>query len=365
MYLFLFLIPILLLLLFANHFRKKKKIQKVNCLSFEEKCTLLEDTIGPFGYKYLPASDLFSTRIDAPQREFGYATLYDKGAPHLNLIFDSLPVYFHYQGRTWLLEFWKGQYGINTGAEIGLYYTNRILEPTEIKNTFFKAAEDADMLQMSLELHRGDSCVAEISQKHWWLTAFRMGSFSKPSDLCLKASVTFPTPEMANAFMEGLIDAGYSPEEICRSSRTGGYGCMCYGNMGCSSAGCGNASCSNAGCSNAGYRNAGCTNVGCRNAGCSNAGCNTVSFTFDYSPRVYGIFRRMRIRLAQCSNRLWCKIFLFVTRPFELSMDRLLYLYFYLPFAFRKMLRAGKKQRNYWRKERFIYELLHPSHKKF
>lgn len=297
MYIFLFFIPVLLIFFLINHYRKKKNIQRVRCLSTEEKYNLLDGIIESFGYKYHLPQDLFSTRINAPQREFGYAALYDKSAAHLNLIFDSLPIYFNYRGRTWLLEFWKGQYGINTGAEIGLYYANRILDKGEIKNTFFRSAEDADMLKMSLSLHRGETCVAELSEKHWWLSVFRMGWFSQPADLCLQASVTFPTCEMANAFVAGLQDAGYSATEICMR-------------------------------------------------------CNTVSFTFDHSPHVYGIFRRLRIRLGQWSNRFWCRIYLFVTRPFELSMDRLLYLYFYLPFAFRRTLRAGKAQRRNWKKAR-------------
>ena len=42
-------------------------------------------------------------------------------APRFQMVFDALPVYFDYQKKTWLIEFWKGQYGINTGAEIGIY----------------------------------------------------------------------------------------------------------------------------------------------------------------------------------------------------------------------------------------------------
>ena len=127
-----------------------------------------------------------------------------------------------------------------------------------------------------------------------------MGCFSQPSDLRLRAAITFPSREMANAFVKGLQEAGYSPEDIY---------------CGCSS-------------------------------------CNTISFTFDHSPRVYGLFRRMRVRLAQLCNRLFCRLYLFVTRPFEASMDRILYLYFYLPFALRRALRAGKKQRRSWRTAR-------------
>lgn len=266
-------------------------------MSTEEKLSLLDGIIEPFGYKYYPENDLFSTRLHAPQREFGYSALYDKSAPHINLIFDSFPVYFDYRGRTWLLEFWKGQYGINTGAEIGLYYANRLLEDSETSKTFFRSAEDSDLLKMSLALYQGDVCIAEISEKHWWLTAFRMGCFSNPSELCLQTSITFSSCEMTNAFLAGLEKAGFSADEVCRN-------------------------------------------------------CNTVDISFDRSPHIYGLFRRMRVRLAQWSNRFWCKMYLSVTKPFASAMDRLLYLYFFLPFAFRRCLRAGKSQRRNWKRAR-------------
>lgn len=118
MYILLFILPLLLILLFVNHFRRKRIIEKVRSLCSDDKLLLFDGLIEPFGYKYLPATDLFATRIHAPQREFGYAALYAKSAPHINLIFDSLPVYFNYDGRTWLLEFRKGQYGIHTGAKM-------------------------------------------------------------------------------------------------------------------------------------------------------------------------------------------------------------------------------------------------------
>lgn len=297
MYLLLFLIPLLLLFLLLGHFRKKKNTEKVKCMPTEDKLSLLDGIIEPFGYRYLHANDLFSTNIRSPQRDYGYSALYDRGAAHIHLIFDCYPIYFDYRGHTWLLEFWKGQYGINTGGEIGLYYANRQLSPGETKRAFFRAAEDSDMLKMSLALYRNEICVAEITGKHWWQTAFRMGMFSRPSDLCLRTSITFPTGEMTNAFLEGLEKAGFSADDVCRN-------------------------------------------------------CNTVDITFSTSPHVYGLFRRIRIRLAQCSNRFWCKMYLFATKEFDSSLDRLLYLYFHIPFAFRRCLRAGNAQRRNWQQAR-------------
>lgn len=256
----------------------------------DEKCSLLNDLIRPFGYLYVPTQDIFSSRVDAWQRDFGYCSLFDKAASHLNMIFDCLPVYFNYMGRTWLIEFWKGQYGINTGCEIGVYYADRILGEDELDRTLFQCVDDRDMLKLSLKLYKGNDDLAHLYGRHWWLTAFKMGCFSDPSELSIYSRISLHSPEMARAFADGLIKAGYD----CRNI----YLCR-----------------------------------------------NTVAFTFSGSAGTEGFFRRLRIRLVQCINRIWCRIYLFITRPFCLSIDRILYLYYYLPFAFRKMLRLKRYRR--------------------
>lgn len=288
MYLFFGIFFLILLFFFCiNHFRRKKIIKKVCSMCMDEKCRILSDLIQPFGYSYILSQDIFSSRINAWQREFGYCHLYDKAASHFNMIFDCLPVYFNYQGRTWLIELWKGQYGINTGCEIGVYYADRILKEDELKHELFQCADDADMLKLHFNLYDKGTSIAHLCKVHWWLTAFSLGRFSQPSDLTMDVSITLKNKSMAEAFVNGLIKAGYDKKGIS----------IC---------------------------------------------CDTVSFTFACSLQVWGIFKRLRIKIAQCLNRFWCKVYLFVTRPFCLSIDRILYLYYYLPFAFRKMLRIRK-----------------------
>ena len=253
----------------------------------KEKCRILDELIAPFGYAYLPAQDIFTSRLDVWQRDFGYCTIYDKAAFRFNMIFDCLPVYFNYEGKTWLLELWKGQYGINTGAEIGVYYADRILEPGEYKSTLFQSVEDCDMPALSFRLFRKGVQIADVCARHWWLTAFSMGRFSWPADLYLRACITFATHSMAHAFVDGLVKAGYNREDICMD-------------------------------------------------------CHTVTFSFTKSAMHWNCLDRIWVRIAQWVNRFWCRVYLFVTRPFCLSIDRILYLYYYLPAAFRKMLRIRK-----------------------
>lgn len=260
-------------------------------MCMDDKCRLLNELLEPFGYSYVLSQNIITTRIDAWQRDFGYGTLYDKAASRFGMVFDCLPVYFDYRGKTWLLELWKGQYGINTGCEIGLYHANCILEEVEREQTIFHSVEDGDMPQISYSLFRCNEEKSHLCQRHWWLTGFHVGCFSMPSDLCLRASITFPTCEMANAFTSGLLNAGQPSKDICRN-------------------------------------------------------CNTVTLMFATSTPGNSGLHKLRLRIVQWLNRFWCKVYLTITKPFCLSVDRLLYLYYYLPFAFRRTLRITKTRKH-------------------
>lgn len=297
MYLFFGIFFLILLFFFClNYWRRKKIIKKICCMSTKEKCCLLDELIEPFGFRYIAAQDIFTSRIDALQRKFGYCSLYDKSALTFHMVFDCLPVYFNYNGRTWLIEFWKGQYGINTGGEIGIYYADDIIPKDQWNTTVFQSVEDKDMAGLSFNLFRKGMGIADVGARHWWLTAFSVGRFSNPKDLYMRASISFPHHEMAEAFAQGLENTGYCRKDIC----------VCH---------------------------------------------NTVSFSFTKSFHKYGFFRRLRINVVQCINHFWCRVYLSVTRPFCLSLDKILYLYYYLPFTFRKILRI-KKYKKIKRKRR-------------
>lgn len=257
-------------------------------MTLDEKCSELNYLIEPFGYHYDTCQDIFTSTQDAWQKEFGYTGLYDELAHHFNMVFDSEPIYFNYNNKTWLLEFWKGQYGINTGGEIGIYYSETIVPKEEWKNALFYGVSKEDMLEFSIRLYHKENSLVQYSNRHWWLTVFCMGKYSRPKDLSMEISITFPDCEMMNAFVGSLIDHGYSPCDL--------YICGLQ-----------------------------------------------VSFVFRSSNKCYySLFKKINRAFAQWKNRWFCRIYLFFTRPFSTSLDRLLYLYFYLPFAFRRMIQIRR-----------------------
>lgn len=288
-------LAILLVFFVIGCFRRKAVIRKICSMTCHEKCCTLNSITKPFGFLCLPRQDIFTSTVDAWQRNLGYHSLYNKSAAHFNMVFDYQPVYFDYDGRTWLIELWKGQYGINTGCEIGVYHADRILSETEWDTTLFHAADDKDMLEISISLMRNCTPFLHVSGKHWWLTGFSMGTFSWPFQLEMEAAVTFPNCKMLAAFLSGL-----KKTDLCK------YNFEICG--------------------------------------------LTLAFHMHPFRKKPHLFHTLAVYFSQWKNRLLCRIFLFASRPFTCSADRLLYLYYFLPFAFRRTMHVRGYRRKYMRR---------------
>lgn len=278
-------IAILFVILF--HWKKKKIIRKICCLSMHDKCQFLNELVEPLGYQYDIHQDIFTSTIDAWQKHYGYTELYDKAAPYTGMIFDCQPVYFNYDDKTWLIEFWKGQYGINTGSEVGVYHADTIIPPKQLDKTLFSAVAESDFLDIKTSLFDKGMQLAELSATHWWLTIFSMGRFSKPANLTMDISIRFPNLEMRDAYVDGLLRAGYHRDALC----------ICF---------------------------------------------TTVTVTFETCRCHRSCLKKPYCTYVQLKNRIFCWLYRFVTRPFKCTCDRLLYLYYFFPFAFRRMLRLKR-----------------------
>jgi len=117
------------------------------------------------------------------------------------MVIDTEPVRFYYNNKNWLLTFWKGQYGIVTGAEVGIYSTK---EGMVNKRTVYLPINDNEMLDMDMTLYKKGELITNVSSKHWWLAVFKLGMFSKPKDLTLDIKITFPNKDMLEALVSGF-----------------------------------------------------------------------------------------------------------------------------------------------------------------
>lgn len=276
--------------------RRVRSERKVRQMAMQQKVQILNELTEPFGFRYLKKEDIFTSYLDAWQRKSGYEALYDRVAAGANMIIDAWPVYFDYDGRTWLIEFWKGQYGINTGGEVGVYHAKDIVPPHFYRAAHYDAAENDEMPHIYCRLERREKEVYELDERHWWLTGFRMGTFSEPSELRMMTTITFRDTSMAEAFFAGLLKSGRPRNH---------------------------------------YRICG----------------REVYVRMDFSAK-YPVFRRMHRELVQLENRIWCLLYRCVTRPFTQTVDRMLFLYYQMPSCFGRMLRLasgryGRKRRSH------------------
>lgn len=181
----------------------------------------LNEFLRPYGYAYDPQQDIFYPIINPWQREMGYTRLYDEAAAPAFMILDSEPIYFEYDNKSWMIEFWKGQYSIATGFEIGIYYTDKLDLSNKLFNwTLYECADDENMLKMRFELFKNDLSIIKRKGKHWWLAGFKLGEFSQPWELKANVSITLKNIDMRNAFLKGLIRAGYKRNELIINKKT-------------------------------------------------------------------------------------------------------------------------------------------------
>lgn len=181
-----------------------------------------EELINASGFDYDPKQDIFYSIMDPWQRKMGYCRLYDEACAPMGMIVDCEPVHFNYKGKRWMIEFWKGQYDLVTGAELGIYYTDKpdIEVPGIFKGPFFKCVSNSDRLRASFVLRKNGKNLFLRSDLHWWLTGFVLGEFSEPHELTMHINITLKDEVMRDAFLSGLIKTGYSTNELKVSGNT-------------------------------------------------------------------------------------------------------------------------------------------------
>lgn len=165
-----------------------------------------------FLLNYDESQGVFYYPVKAIQRKFGYCQLYDEGAAGLGMVIDCEPVRFTWGGRNWLIEMWKGQYGITAGAEIGVYSTTDLI--SDAKSAIYLDTDT--LLEMEVTLTSDKDKVFVRGEKTWWLTGFVLGMFVWPDQLRAEVKIEFPERGMARAFVDELSRMGYKSEEIYR-----------------------------------------------------------------------------------------------------------------------------------------------------
>lgn len=153
---------------------------------------------------------VFYSTINPWQRNFGFCELYDIAAPLIGCHYNTERFKFEYRGLDWMIQPWKGQYGITTGAEVGIYN-----KPKDRVSEFYDCVNDDDMIPMGFKLYKnrhdgnGWQLLFEREvQPHWWITGFKVGEVTAWRDLMADCTLVMKDQDMLNGFVGALNDKG-------------------------------------------------------------------------------------------------------------------------------------------------------------
>ena len=169
-------------------------------------------------YQYSYVDDFYYTNDkEAWQHNFGFGKIYDFVSPYILLEYDYVRVFFTYEDKDWMLQMWKGQYGlVFYGGEIGIYNRPHSEEGIDAW-TMFNCPEEEDWLKMEMTLWHEDmqgNWKREFTRAYdyyWWCTGFKNGHLRnvEPADeLRLTGRITFKDAEMAALVADGFAECG-------------------------------------------------------------------------------------------------------------------------------------------------------------
>lgn len=167
---------------------------------------------GVFGYLYEPKEKYFYTADDPWQRNIGYNSIFDTASPITLINFDTMRLRFEYGNKDWMIQVWKGQYGlIFYGAEVGVY-----TKPKDRKLMHYDCASDSELLKMSMAFYeyKGGEWQKRFTRPYgyyWWCTGFvpgnKLGNFDV---LGLEIRVTARDSVMLAGIKDALDKNGVS-----------------------------------------------------------------------------------------------------------------------------------------------------------
>lgn len=174
-----------------------------NLTTEKQSSNVLQDK-GLAGYLFNSDGNFFFTGDDPWQRNFGFNEAFDIAAPFAVFYYDTMRCKFRYDNKDWMIQFWKGQYGLAfVGAEIGVY-----TKPLDRTVNHYDAASDEEALYMSMTGYRHDQVIfSREYTKYWWCTGFVPGQlekFSDRSELAVKCRITMKDSEMLSVFIDSL-----------------------------------------------------------------------------------------------------------------------------------------------------------------
>lgn len=173
-----------------------------------------------------PTTSIFE--LLSSKRSVGYNKATASSAAIPDSYLDTLRVYFTYNNKDWLIEFWKGEYGkTHVGGEVGIY-TNGTpsstgtshLSASEGEAKVFNAAGHSDRLNCSVQLWQYvkstdpepisiASTAMKVCQRNYGFKEGVLENVKYRSTIVMSAKIEFPTLDMRDLFTNALTEKGF------------------------------------------------------------------------------------------------------------------------------------------------------------
>lgn len=156
------------------------------------------------GYNLDTANSTLITPRNVWMRNFGFCRAYDFAANYLLPTcydYDTVRLFYEYDGKDCMLQMWKGTYFITSGAEVGIYD-----KPKTRLIRFYDCASDNEMLEMELVVTAdGKDIVNTPMQEHWWINGFALTKkYYTPDEMLLRCTVVCKDEAQRDAIVEQL-----------------------------------------------------------------------------------------------------------------------------------------------------------------
>ena len=139
------------------------------------------------------------------------------------LEYDYVRVYFTYDNKDWMIQMWKGQYGLLFfGSEMGIYRKDSSDKAPGLF-TFYGCPNEDEWIKMEMTLYHDETgngnYVRQLTRDYgdyWWCTGFKPGHLRREEpakELRMTGRLTLKNQEMTDLFIEGLKKCGFKQTE--------------------------------------------------------------------------------------------------------------------------------------------------------
>lgn len=172
-------------------------------------------------YKYSYTDDYYYTNDkECWQSNFGFNKLYDIVAPYVLMEYDYVRVHFTYEEKDWMIQLWKGQYGLLFyGCEMGVYNKPHSDKKDRLLTTYSCAPKE-DWLNMEMTMYHDKLRTGYYEREftrdygeYWWCTGFKDGHLlveEPANELRMVSRITLKDEEMTRLFSNGLIECEFT-----------------------------------------------------------------------------------------------------------------------------------------------------------